>query len=219
MLRGPLLRSAALAAVVVPARSARSGSDGDDSELIARFRRDGFVIIRGGVARGAAAALRAEMSARLASDRASARVWLRRCLSNVQAAERRHSVEAALSPAARAALATLLRERRALYAALLPGAVDAAELVELGAIASLPGARAQAAHPDIAACEPCELVTTFVALQDVSREMGPTMVYAERRLARARARARRRRAARGRRAVRRVRGRRHRVLRPPNGRG
>ena len=35
---------------VFPARSARSGSDGDDSELIARFRRDGFVIIRGGVA-------------------------------------------------------------------------------------------------------------------------------------------------------------------------
>ena len=51
MLRGPLLRSAALAAVVVPARSARSGSDGDDLELIARFRRDGFVIIRGESAR------------------------------------------------------------------------------------------------------------------------------------------------------------------------
>ncbi len=52
-----------------------------------------------------------------------------------------------------------------------------AELTELGAIVSDPGAAAQPTHPDTPWSEQPVLLTAFVALQRVARSMGPTRFY------------------------------------------
>jgi hypothetical protein len=51
-----------------------------------------------------------------------------------------------------------------------------AVMTELGAIVSEPGAASQDIHTDIPWSD-TRLYTTFVALQDVSEEMGPTIIY------------------------------------------
>ena len=60
---------------------------------------------------------------------------------------------------------------------LLRALCSASELVELGAIVSLPGAACQQPHSDIAAEADCLLLTCFVALQDVDEAMGPTRIW------------------------------------------
>ena len=63
-------------------------------------------------------------------------------------------------------------------AAVAAVSAEAALLVELGAIVSESGARRQDVHSDIPYAAGTRLFTTFVALQDVGEEMGPTLMYA-----------------------------------------
>jgi ectoine hydroxylase-related dioxygenase (phytanoyl-CoA dioxygenase family) len=73
-------------------------------------------------------------------------------------------------------LLPLLRCVRAPLAAFL---TSDAELAELAALCSEPGAKDQPLHPDTqyaGAGAHCALITAFVALQDVRPDMGPTEV-------------------------------------------
>ena len=58
---------------------------------------------------------------------------------------------------------------------------ESATLYELSAIISKPGCRQQVLHSDTIASSESDanaiLLTTFVALQDISRCMGPTVMY------------------------------------------
>ncbi|KAJ1639586.1 hypothetical protein T492DRAFT_557816, partial [Pavlovales sp. CCMP2436] len=52
------------------------------------------------------------------------------------------------------------------------------EVVELGCITSRPGASQQSIHADVKfASNARRIYTTFVALQDVPMEMGPTLIW------------------------------------------
>ena len=77
-----------------------------------------------------------------------------------------------MSPSVRAALTEIFAGSMGSVLAALAG--PDAELWELSAIISAPGAAPQIVHADTAyASDPC-LITTFVALQDVTPSMGPT---------------------------------------------
>jgi hypothetical protein len=62
-------------------------------------------------------------------------------------------------------------------AALRAGLSPAARLVELSVMVALPGAEAQAAHTDVPPHTAQRMATLWVALQDVDRTLGPTMIY------------------------------------------
>jgi len=64
---------------------------------------------------------------------------------------------------------------------------DDARLVELAALVSDPGSMRQPVHPDTAYRRDPTVYTTFVALQDVTRDMGPTLFIPETNTARAHA--------------------------------
>ena len=51
-------------------------------------------------------------------------------------------------------------------------------MVELGVITSHPGAERQTVHADVEFCSTARRIwTTFIALQDVTADMGPTLVW------------------------------------------
>lgn len=57
------------------------------------------------------------------------------------------------------------------------GLARSAKLVELSVMLALPGAEAQAPHTDVPPHTPQRMATLWVALQDVDRSLGPTMIY------------------------------------------
>ena len=97
-------------------------------------------------------------------------------LSNVLAADQRWDLRLPMRSVVRRAMAELLGDGSPLGDALhLVTGGDEAELWELSAMVSAPGALSQVVHADCdGAPAPALLHTVFVALQDVSREHGPT---------------------------------------------
>lgn len=57
------------------------------------------------------------------------------------------------------------------------GLTPSAKLVELSVMIALPGAEAQAPHTDVPPHTPQRMATLWIALQDVNRSLGPTMIY------------------------------------------
>ena len=95
---------------------------------------------------------------------------------NVKARSQRFDMKLSLRDAlVRRALASL-HENEVLNEVLNEFASPAATLCELSSLHSLPGSVAQPAHSDTAGTEQ-SIVTVFTALQDISEDMGPTMVY------------------------------------------
>ena len=97
----------------------------------------------------------------------------------MRAPDRRVHVMLPLCANVRAVLSAALCPANGLGdAALRCGLSRAARLVELSAMVVLPGAEAQAAHTDVPPHTVQRMATLWVALQDVDRTLGPTMVYA-----------------------------------------
>jgi len=94
--------------------------------------------------------------------------------SNLNTPHLRHSIPLEASPAVVDAVASVVGQNREFYRNILG---SDAWLVELSAIIALPGAREQRLHTDIPWAERPGLFTTFVALQSVTAEMGPTHVF------------------------------------------
>ncbi len=96
----------------------------------------------------------------------------------VRAPERRVHVMMPLCAKVQALLSAALCPTRGLgNAAFRCGLTTAARLVELSVMVVLPGAEDQAAHTDVPPHTVQRMATLWVALQDVDRTLGPTMVY------------------------------------------
>lgn len=97
----------------------------------------------------------------------------------VRAPDRRVHVMLPMCTNVRAVLTAALCPTNGLgNAALECGLTRAARLVELSAMVVLPGATDQDAHTDVPPHTVQRMATLWVALQDVDRTLGPTMVYA-----------------------------------------
>jgi len=141
------------------------------------FQRDGFVVIRNALPNDCTSAIRSQLEQQLHTDLASAKYNLLRIFDTVASPWNRHCVVPPLSADVEKALMHILTENKELYVSLLEAPCGECELVELGAIVSLPGAQRQPVHKDIGQVD-CSLLTTFVALQDIHTTMGPTTIYA-----------------------------------------
>jgi len=87
----------------------------------------------------------------------------------------RYDLKLALEPPVEAALVPVIEQLRPMLCEVLG---DDAELFELAALISDPGAPRQPLHPDTPRTQGTDapaVVTTFVALQDVEADMGPTV--------------------------------------------
>ena len=184
----PLARLAvAPAAVAGGATFVRAGEE-ETAGQVGQLRRDGFVVLRAKAPRAALLdEVRTSVLAQLASEQRTAAFTLRRVVSVVNKPSARYEVLLPDDGGTAVLLRELLHEHAAFYAAALradaPGPAATAEtaetaaLVELGAIVSTGGARRQDVHTDIPYAEGTRLYTTFVALQDVEEDMGPTLMF------------------------------------------
>ena len=150
-----------LLAPPAPRASARHES------LSAVLRRDGFVVIRRAVPRDVCAAVRAELEAELGAD------------DPPGGEDRRVNIPLGCAHAGFDLLARAVAAHRAFF---VDAFGEGGRLETLGAVVALPRAPAQQIHCDTgwepAPAPPFLFCNVFLALQDVSREMGPTMVYA-----------------------------------------
>lgn len=151
------------------------------------MQTQGFEVVRRLVPASACAALRADVLARATSSRHAA---IDQVMADMAAGrEGRLAASAIRSPLHRAHVSLPMtpttREVLRLAATGVCGAFSragldpmGARLVELSAMVSFPGAAAQTPHTDIPPYAPGRrLCTLWVALQDVARAMGPTMVH------------------------------------------
>ena len=105
---------------------------------------------------------------------------MRRCFDIVDSPRHRHSFPVQLNPGVDAVLRGVVGGKNAAFFQELCGADGI--LVELSALVTFPGASGQSLHTDIPFNALPEnegvppLCSVFVALQDISREMGPTMI-------------------------------------------
>lgn len=141
------------------------------------FQQDGFVVIRNAVPHDSARAVRNQLEKQLHANLASTKYNFLRIFDTVASPWNRHCVVPSLSAVVESALLHILTRHKELYTSLLEAPCGECELVELGAIVSLPGAQSQQVHKDIGQVD-CSLLTTFVALQDIHMTMGPTTIYA-----------------------------------------
>ena len=150
-----------LLAPPAPRASARHES------LSAVLRRDGFVVIRRAVPRDVCAAVRAELEAELGAD------------DPPGGEDRRVNIPLGCAHAGFDLLARAVAAHRAFF---VDAFGEGGRLETLGAVVALPRAPAQQIHCDTgwepAPAPPFLFCNVFLALQDVSREMGPTAFYA-----------------------------------------
>ena len=170
-------------AIVLRPRQARASSSASLAYLD-RLRVDGFARLDcpGDRADTALAAqVHAEVMDEHARLGASWAYTVRRFFDTVNNPAHRHSFPVPMTPAVRELLADCLHgspAKRALFNAMVG---PSGTLVELSALVTLPGAHMQNLHSDIPYNalpleEPCGLASVFVALQDIPRELGPTIV-------------------------------------------
>ena len=161
-------------------------SDGGSASVTAALEADGVVRVNGALSERLASELRECVQLELEDGVRETRedadtfgdAWQER-FGNVLSRPNRHDVKLSLeSPLVRAALASLLSTLEPTIARTLG---DDAELYELAALVSLPGAARQPVHPDtpIVASKGTDqgatILTAFTALQDVEPAMGPTL--------------------------------------------
>ena len=93
---------------------------------------------------------------------------------NVMARTQRHDLKLDLTPLVKAAIAEMLESLGPVFSTTLGGD---AELYELAALISKPGAPGQPIHPDTPHRDGqgVAALTAFIALQDIDRTMGPTL--------------------------------------------
>ena len=161
-------------------------TDSGAASVTAALEADGVVRVNGAITKELASELRECVQRELEDAMRDTRedadtygdAWQAR-FGNVLSRPNRHDVKLSLeSPLVRAALTSLLSTLEPAIARTL--GADA-ELYELAALVSLPGASRQPVHPDtpIAATKGTDqgatILTAFTALQDVEPAMGPTL--------------------------------------------
>jgi len=143
----------------------------------ATLRAEGLLRVDGIVPPEATAALVAHIEARLEAGRVAVREDEMReyqYFGAVLCRNNRYDLKLALEPPVEAVLLPVLEQLRGLLSELLPDA----ELFELAALVSDPGAPRQPVHPDTPHKEGVDapaIITGFLALQDVDEAMGPTV--------------------------------------------
>jgi ectoine hydroxylase-related dioxygenase (phytanoyl-CoA dioxygenase family) len=170
MPRRQLLTSASL-----PVFAAGSSvlSQSKEQQQYAQLHREGYVIIRKALPPAMTRQARLEILQLLEEAKQTAQYHLGRALFVVNKPRCRYEVLLDTSPTIASAVQRILEQSGQIYST----AVTAdAVMTELGAIISEPGARSQDIHTDIPWSD-TRLYTTFVALQDVTEEMGPTRIY------------------------------------------
>ena len=164
------------AAIVTAALSSRNRRSRCEVRHTEAYQQNGFVVIRNALPHDSARAVRSQLEKQLHANLASTTYSFLRLFDTVASPWNRHCVVPPLSPVVEGALLHILTGQKELYTSLLEATCADCELVELGAIVSLPGAQRQQVHKDIGQVD-CSLLTTFVALQDIHMTMGPTTIY------------------------------------------
>jgi hypothetical protein len=151
----------------------------DHSVSATRLRQEGMVRVDGVLTPEVAASLLASINDDLATSLASVEAGgeseeARLFNSQLLCYSNRFDLKLPLRPDVRAALRMVLRSLGPLLIARLK---SDAELFELAALISDPGAQCQPVHPDTPwqGEDDGGILTVFVALQDVEAEMGPTV--------------------------------------------
>jgi hypothetical protein len=150
----------------------------DPSRALRALRTDGFARIDGCLGRSSATSLLAHVNEALAGALHASRVNPdadAAYFGDILVRAHRHDLKLSLqAPPVRAALKEAALSLRPLVAGML--ADENAELFELAALVSDPGAPRQPIHPDtpFVANEGPLIVTAFLALQDIDESMGPT---------------------------------------------
>ena len=170
---------------VLSGRIGRLGRIGRRPRLFSSMRtlrEDGFTVLETAVPAATARQALAEVHSELAELEASWAYSLRRFFDIVNSPHHRHSFPVQLTPG-------VLQTIRGVVGKLDPSLFQEMVgkngiLVELSALVTYPGAQSQALHTDIpfnalpedkeTGCPP--LCSVFVALQDIDRDMGPTMI-------------------------------------------
>ena len=152
------------------------------SALMRTLRRDGFVVLGDAVSADTARLALAEVHTELVRLEASWAYAARRFFDIVDSPRHRHSFPLGLTPGVDAALRGVVGGQDAALFREMCG--DDGILVELSVLVTFPGAQDQSLHTDIPfnALVECPvtnvppLCSVFVALQDIDRDMGPTMI-------------------------------------------
>lgn len=181
--------------MALPSLSASEVEEGEDAAAL--ILKHGAVVVRGVVSLATCVETRARIDERLclanleafgeesttaefsAAGRTPEQVdAAARYFGNVTAPVHRRDLKLALNEEVGECVRQLLRACGPCIASILTAD---AEMCELSALVSDPGAPAQPLHPDTQTSGTrahCGLITAFVALQDVTPEMGPTEVCA-----------------------------------------
>eukprot|EP00040_Diaphanoeca_grandis_P015018 m.76395 g.76395 ORF g.76395 m.76395 type:complete len:355 (+) comp24891_c1_seq6:199-1263(+) len=143
------------------------------------LEEDGYVVLPGALPIDQVEELKAELKRELyekidsettpAGDPAS-------CFAKINSRHHRHDMRLRLEGNVSKAVKTVINGcYAAIYLKLFP---PAAQLVELGVITSQGGAQRQTIHSDIDFdADSRRIYTSFMALQDITPEMGPTMIW------------------------------------------
>ena len=152
-----------------------SDIDASTAVLAKTFDDQGLLRLDGVISSETAAALLAEVNATL--DRELARAGTgglpSESFGNVYCKGNRYDLKLPLSGVASAALKEATASMRPFLSAAAGG--EGARLCEFAALVSDPGSARQPVHPDTNYRRDRCVVTSFVALQDVSESMGPTV--------------------------------------------
>jgi len=147
--------------------------------LCARLISEGFAIEGGAVSNSCCEKVRREALTALRLANWTPSYHWRRFMKDrrIRSPWRRHALPLPLTAAVGSAVSGIARALK------IAGYPSTAQLVELSAAITMQGASAQDMHTDISAGTPngpqgtAPLVTAWLALQDVTSSMGPTIVY------------------------------------------
>ena len=151
-------------ALLIPRSSVDCESAKDrECPLSAALRRDGFVVLRDALPRDVCAAVRDDLEAELGEQ------------DPPGGEDRRLNIPLPSSHSAMSAMARVVATKASFFLDCFGGD---GQLRTLGALISLPTAATQEIHCDSDWVPDTLFCTALVALQDVSLEMGPTVLYA-----------------------------------------
>jgi ectoine hydroxylase-related dioxygenase (phytanoyl-CoA dioxygenase family) len=147
----------------------------DPAKAAEAFDAAGLARVDAAISETAAAELLAEVNATLDEElaRAGDRGLPSDAFGNVYCKANRYDLKLKMSGAAERALREAVGNARAFLAATAGG--ENARLCEFAALVSDPGSKRQPVHPDTNYRRDRCVVTSFVALQDVEADMGPTV--------------------------------------------
>uniref|UniRef100_A0A7S2TLU8 Phytanoyl-CoA dioxygenase n=1 Tax=Lotharella oceanica TaxID=641309 RepID=A0A7S2TLU8_9EUKA len=140
-----------------------------------QLEQDGFVVLRGVLSPDAVKAAQARLASELD---AAIRKGDEKSFARINNRKRRHDLRLSMAPGNRRLLEAILHSSKATAQTYVGVLGRGATLVEFGVITSHPGAEAQDIHSDVEFDGDARCVfTTFVALQDISEDMGPTNIW------------------------------------------